>query len=66
MPDMQREIERVTRDFVFSELAHLILSGALGQMEIRFESDADRRAFNLSLKRSRSCPSLSHLPSAHS
>lgn len=51
MPDMQREIERVTRDFVFSELAHLVLSDGLGRVKIRFESDADRRAFNLSLKR---------------
>ena len=51
MPDMQREIQRVTRDFIFSELAHLVLSGELGQVEIRFESDADRRAFNLCLKR---------------
>ena len=51
MPDMQREIERVTRDFVLSELAHLILADGLGQVEIRFESEADRRSFNLLLKR---------------
>jgi hypothetical protein len=51
MPDMQCEIQRVTRDFVFRELAHLVLSGELGQVEIRFETDADKRLFNLLLKR---------------
>ena len=50
MPDMQREIERVTRNFVFSELAHLVLSDGVGQVEIHFESEADRRTFNLFLK----------------
>jgi hypothetical protein len=66
MPDMQREIQRVTRDFLFSELAHLILSDGSGQVEIHFESDADKRAFYLSLKRQALVPRPSRLPSARS
>jgi hypothetical protein len=51
MPDMQREMEEAKRDFLFGELACLVLSGEFGPAEVRFESDDDKRSLIIYLSR---------------